>query len=230
MTEHPRKLLLWDIDGTLLLGDHAGERALLVSLRRTFGIEGSLDRVDIAGRTDRFISENLLRIHGVEPTSQALHDFLEGYLAALAEEMPRGRPRLLPGVPGILETVARRPDLAQGLLTGNLVRGAQLKLDHFSVWHYFPFGAFADDSPLRNELGPHALRRAGEHHEAHFAPAHTFIIGDTRHDIACARAIGARAIAVATGRFSVEQLAAESPDLLLRDLSDPAPFFAYIDA
>jgi len=230
MPDRPRKLLLWDIDGTLLFGDRGGERALLVSLRRVFDIEGSLERVDIAGRTDRFITENLLRAHGVEPTPRAMHDFLEGYLAALPEEMPRGKPRLLPGIVAILEAVAARRDLAQGLLTGNLERGARLKLEPFGVWHYFPFGAYADDSPLRNDLGPHALRRAAAHHAAEFAPRDVFIIGDTPHDIDCARAIGARAIGVATGRFSVEKLAAHGADLVLPDLGDPAAFFAFIDA
>ena len=230
MASSGRKLLLWDIDGTLLFGDHGGERALLVSLRRVFGVEGSLGAVEIAGRTDRYITENLLRAHGIEPTAEAMHDFLEGYLAALPEEMPRGKPRLLPGIVQILETIAGRPDLAQGLLTGNLQRGARLKLEPFGVWHYFPFGAFADDSILRNELGPHALRRATEHHAAEFAAERTYIIGDTPHDIDCAKAIGARAIGVATGRFSVEQLAAHGADLALPDLGDPAAFFAFIDA
>lgn len=230
MTSHARTLLLWDIDGTLLFGDHAGERALLASMRRVFGIEGSLQHVDIAGRTDRYITENLLRAHGIEPTPAAVHDFLEGYLAALPEEMPRGKPRLLPGIVTILEAVAARADLAQGLLTGNLQRGARLKLEPFGVWHYFPFGAFADDSMLRNELGPHALRRAAAHHAVGFSAERTFIIGDTPHDIDCARAVGARAIAVATGRYSVEQLAAHGADLSLPDLGDPAAFFAFIDA
>lgn len=229
MTAPRRKLLLWDIDGTLLFGDRAGERALLVSLRRVFGVEGALGSVEIAGRTDRYISENLLRAHGVEPTPKAVHDLLEGYLEALPGEMPRGKPRLLPGIVAILEAVARRADLAQGLLTGNLERGARLKLEPFGVWHYFPFGAYADDSILRDELGPHALRRAAAHHATEFTPECTFIIGDTPHDIACARAIGARAVGVATGRFSVEELAACGADLALPDLGDPGAFFAFID-
>lgn len=229
MPAAPRKLLLWDIDGTLLFGDHAGERALLVSLQRVFGITGSLGTTDLAGRTDRFITVNLLRAHGIEPTADAIHAFLEGYLAALPEEMPRGKPRLLPGIVAILEAVAARADLAQGLLTGNLQRGARLKLEPFGVWHYFPFGAYADDSPHRNDLGPHALRRAAAHCAAEFSPASTFIIGDTPHDIDCARAIGARAIGVATGRYSVEQLAAHGADLVLPDLGDPGAFFAFID-
>lgn len=225
----PRKLLLWDIDGTLILGDHAGERALLRSLERVFRVSGSLERVEIAGRTDRYIAENLLRAHGIEPTAEAVHDFLEGYVAALPEEMPRGKPRLLDGVLRALEAVAARPDLAQGLLTGNLQRGARLKLEHFDVWRFFPFGAFADDSAHRDDLGAHALRRAREHHADEFAAERTFVIGDTPHDIACGRAIGAATIAVATGRFPVSELVAHAPTIVLPNLEDTAAFLAFVD-
>jgi len=224
------KLLLWDIDGTLMLGDRAGERALVVAMRTVFGIEGTLQTVEVAGRTDRLIATDLLRAHGIEPTPESIHDFLEGYLAALPVELGRGRPRLLPGILRILEAVALRPDLAQGLLTGNLTRGAHLKLSHFDVWRYFPFGAFADDATLRNELGPHALRRANAHHAAEFRPERTFVIGDTPHDIACGKAIGAATIGVATGKFSVAELAACNPTLTLPDLDDVDGFLAFIDA
>jgi phosphoglycolate phosphatase len=226
----PEKLLLWDIDGTLMLGDRAGERALVVALRNVFGIEGTLQHVEVAGRTDRLIAEDLLRAYAIEPSAKNIHDFLEGYLAALPDELGRGQPRLLPGIVRILEAVAARTDLAQGLLTGNLARGARVKLSHFDAWRYFPFGAFADDATLRNDLGPHALRRARAHHTAEFAPERTFVIGDTPHDVACGKAIGAATIAVATGKFSVEELAACAPTYTLADLSDADGFLAVIDA
>jgi phosphoglycolate phosphatase-like HAD superfamily hydrolase len=108
--------------------------------------------VEIAGRTDRLIADALLRAHAIEPTPRAVHDFLEGYLAALPAELGRGQPRLLPGILRILDAVAARSDLAQGLLTGNLVRGARLKLAHFDVWRYFAFGAFADDAVERTKM------------------------------------------------------------------------------
>ena len=224
------KLLLWDIDGTLMLADRAGERALLTSLRRVFGIDGTLDRIEVAGRTDRLIAHDLLSAYSIEPTPRAIHDFLEGYLAALPEELPRGRPRLLPGILGVLQAVAARRDIVQGLLTGNLERGARVKLSQFEVWHYFPFGAFADDAVQRNDLGSHALRRAGAHHVVEIQPERTFVIGDTPHDIACGKAIGAATIAVATGRFSVSELAAHEPTLVLPDFDDTAGFLAFIDA
>jgi phosphoglycolate phosphatase-like HAD superfamily hydrolase len=226
----PQKLLLWDIDGTLMLGDRAGERALVVALRNVFGLEGTLAQVEVAGRTDKLIAEDILRVYGIASTPKTIHDFLEGYLAALPGELGRGKPRLLPGILRTLEAVAARPDLAQGLLTGNLSHGARLKLSHFDVWRYFPFGAFADDAVQRNDLGPHAVRRAGDHHAAEFLPPHTFVIGDTPHDVACGKAIGAATIAVATGQFSVATLAACEPTLVLPDLEDTAGFLAFIDA
>jgi phosphoglycolate phosphatase-like HAD superfamily hydrolase len=224
-----RKLLLWDIDGTLLFGDHAGENALKESLRRAFGVEGSLAGTELAGRTDRHIADQLLRAHGIEPTPQGIHDLCEAYIAALEEELPRRNARLLPGVVAALEAVAARPDLAQGLLTGNLRRGAQLKLERFDTWRFFPFGAFGDDSPDRNELGHHALRRARAHHDHPFEPELTYVIGDTPHDVACGRAVGARTIAVATGRHSFDELAACRPTAVLRDLTDTSAFLAVVD-
>ena len=137
---------------------------------------------------------------------------------------------MLPGVLVLLVTLHRRPDVAQGLLTGNLRRGAEFKLTHYQVWHFFEFGAFADDSPRRNELGPHALRRARERHRHEFAPHDTFIIGDTPHDIECGQVIGARTIAVATGRNSVADLAVHAPTAVFADFADTAAFLRVIDA
>ncbi|MBM3852765.1 MAG: hydrolase, partial [Verrucomicrobia bacterium] len=123
----------------------------------------------------------------------------------------------------------RRADIAQGLLTGNIRRGAEFKLTHYRVWHYFEFGAFADDSPRRNDLGPHALRRAGALHRHEFTPARTFIIGDTPHDIECGKVIGARTIAVATGRHPVAELARHAPDAVFPDFADTAALLRVID-
>lgn len=225
-----RKLLLWDIDGTLIMGDRAGERALIASLKSTFGIDGSLDSIELAGRTDKLIAMDVLRAYGIEPTHEAIHDYLEGYLAQLAAELSSGKPQLNPGIIKALEAVAGRADLAQGLLTGNLVRGAKIKLEHFDVWNFFPFGAFADDSAIRDELGPHALKRAGTHHEEEFLPELTFVIGDTPHDIQCGKAIGAATVAVATGLHSVEKLQASEPTVVFRDLSDTQAFLDFIDS
>jgi phosphoglycolate phosphatase len=128
--------------------------------------------------------------------------------------------RVLPGVREILRAAADHGAIAQGLLTGNMRRGAQVKLAHHGLWGHFEFGAFGDDSEFRNELGPHAVRRALERHGVNFAADDVWIIGDTPHDIACGKIIGARTLAVGTGGATVDQLRAHAPTALMENLAD----------
>lgn len=226
-----KKLILWDIDGTLIVSHGAGARAMERALTRRFGVTCDLGVIDWAGRTDSWIVGEVFRHAGIPATPTNAHDYLETYLELLPRELADGpQGQVLPGVLELLETLHQRPDVAQGLLTGNLRRGAEFKLTHYRVWHYFEFGAFADDSPLRNDLGPHALRRARERHAVDFAPTDTFIIGDTPHDIECGKVIGAKTIAVATGRYSAAELSAHTPTAVFTDFSDPAAFLQVIAA
>jgi phosphoglycolate phosphatase len=225
-----KKLILWDIDGTLITSGGAGERALIAALKTGFGLDGSLNWLEYSGRTDAWIAHEVLRHYGLPETPENIQRYLEGYLHALVTEMPNPRARLHAGILSLLETLHRRTDLAQGLLTGNLQRGARIKLEHFAVWHYFEFGAFADDSPRRNDLGSHALRRARERHGIEFPPQNVFIIGDTPWDIECGKFIDAKTIAVATGNFSVEQLRAHQPTAVFADFNDTTAFLRAIDA
>ncbi|MDK3160811.1 HAD hydrolase-like protein [Kamptonema cortianum] len=226
-----RKLLLWDIDGTLLTTGGAGVNALATALRREFHVEfhPTDGDPDIGGRTDKYIASALLKRFGHEASESNIHRFLEAYLEELPKQLASRPGTVLAGVADILEEVTRRPHLAQGLLTGNLRRGAGIKLSHYRIHHFFEFGAFADDSALRNELGPHARRRAGEYHDCEFAPENVFVIGDTPHDIECGKAIGARTIAVATGAYSLEQLAAHDPTAVFADFRDEKSFFDLVD-
>ena len=225
----PRKLLLWDIDGTILHTGKAGETALGQAMEKLHGLSSGLQGLEIAGRTDKWIVEQLLAREGLAHGEKEIARFLDVYVERLAEELPRREGGLHPGVLGILEEAHRRPDLVQGLLTGNIEKGARLKLSRYGVNHFFEFGAFADDSPVRNELGPHAQRRARDRHGEEFSPERIYIIGDTPHDVACARAIGAKAMAVATGSFSVEQLRACGADTVFSDLGHPEAFFRLLD-
>jgi phosphoglycolate phosphatase-like HAD superfamily hydrolase len=221
-------LLLWDIDGTLISSGGAGMSALERALGDVFGVTGSLDDIDFAGRTDRWIMRQVFGKYGLPATEGNFTRYLDGYVAALPAQLANPRARVFPGVREILATAAARADLAQGLLTGNLVRGAQVKLGHHGLWDFFPFGAFADDGELRNDLGPHALRRAREHHGVEFAPERVWIIGDTPHDIACGKIIGARTLAVTTGNYTADELAAHTPTALLPDLADSVAFWKAI--
>ncbi|OHE80993.1 MAG: hydrolase [Verrucomicrobia bacterium RIFCSPLOWO2_12_FULL_64_8] len=225
-----RKLVLWDIDGTLIVSHGAGVRAMERALREQFGVSGSFEQIDWAGRTDSWIAHEALSRHGLADTPENVRDYLEAYLRILPLELQARQGWTLPGIIELLEIIHRREDLAQGLLTGNLARGAQLKLSHYRVWHYFEFGAFADDSPRRNDLGPHALRRARESHRVEFPPDRTFIVGDTPHDIECGRVIGAHTIAVATGRHSADELRAHRPTAVFSDFHDTAAVLRLIDA
>ena len=217
-------LLLWDIDGTLTLSGGAGMRALQQALARECGIDRSLADIDYAGRTDRYIvSQILLRI-GLPDTEANHARLIEAYLLELPQALHNPGTRVLPGVAAALAILAARPDCALALLTGNIERGARIKLGHHGLSHYFKFGAFADDSPARNDLGPVALRRAQAHCGVAFAPERVFVIGDTPHDIACGRVIGARTIAVATGQYPLEQLQPHAPTAVLPDLADTAGF------
>ncbi len=213
-------LLLFDIDGTLITSGGAGERALRRGFRERFGIDDDLRGVEIAGRTDGGIARQILRTHGLAETPENISGFIDSYLAHLADELSRCGGGLLPGIVPLLETLRDRPGVVLALLTGNVARGAELKLTHYGVWRFFEFGAFADDHHERNELGPFAQRRARERHGIDFPPERTFILGDTPHDIACARAIGARAVAIATGKFTVAELSAHGPDFVFADLTD----------
>ena len=193
------------------------------------GISRGLQGLEIAGRTDKWIVEQLLARDGLAHGEQEIARFLDVYVERLAQELPVRQGGLHPGVLGILEEGHRRQDIVQGLLTGNIEKGARLKLSRYGVNHFFEFGAFADDSPVRNELGPHAQRRARDRHGEEFAPDRIYIIGDTPHDVACARAIGAKAIAVATGSFSAAELQACGADAVFTDLGHPEKFFRLLD-
>lgn len=213
-------LVLFDIDGTILTSGGAGEYALRVGFEEEFGIRDDLAKVDISGRTDSFIAQQMLRLHGLELSAENFKKFYAGYLRNLARELPVRVGRLLPGINAILGELSGRSEVAVGLLTGNLREGARLKLEHYGVAGYFAFGAFADDHHDRNALGPFALERARGLHGVDFDSRRVTVVGDTPHDVRCARAMGARALAVATGSFGVEELRGSEPDALLEDLSD----------
>ncbi len=223
-----KTLLLWDIDGTLIDSGGGGDRALRAALEREFGIVDSLAWLELAGRTDVWIARQMLEHFNEETSDRNIRRLLDAYLSEVGGQMANPRARVLPGVRDILEAAQAHGDVAQGLLTGNLERGARIKLAHFDLWKYFPFGAFADDSATRNELGPHAIRRAAEHHRIPFLPDRVFVIGDTPHDIACGKAIRARTVAVATGRYDLPALQSHAPDAAFADLSDlPAVLQAF---
>jgi phosphoglycolate phosphatase len=213
-------LLLFDIDGTLLTSGGAGIHALRRGFKDRFGIDDNLREIEIAGRTDSAIARQVLAKHALPETAENLAAFFDGYLHHLALLLPEKQGRLLPGVLQLLDALRSQAEAVLALLTGNLARGAELKLTHYGVWHYFEFGAYADDHHDRNQLGHFARARAKERHGIEFPPERIFVLGDTPHDVSCARAIGAQAVAIATGNYPRERLAAAAPDFLFDDLSE----------
>ncbi len=159
-----KRLLLFDIDGTLIHSGGAGVEALKRALTERFGIKDDLHDIEIAGMTDSGIVISILKKHQIPTTADNIAAFLDSYVHFLSLELPRRKGKLLPGVLELLEKLKTRKHLVLGLLTGNVSRGAQLKLGHYGVWHFFEFGAFADDHHNRNELGAFARARAKEKH------------------------------------------------------------------
>lgn len=213
-------LLLWDIDGTLIPSNGAGEESLRKALVNRYGILDDIDDVEIAGRTDISIAMEICSRHpdhGMEPL-----EFLDAYLEQLPIQLREKRGNVCPGVREFLEQSKAHPEIHNGLLTGNMRRGATIKLNHYGLNDFFRFGAFADDSPDRNNLGPVALERACHLFKKTFHRKSTWVIGDTPRDIECARALGCKVLAVSTGRYSITELRKYQPDLALPDLSDSA--------
>lgn len=223
-----RRLILFDIDGTLLITGGAAKKAFVRAVQDTYGVVGRLETFPFDGKTDPQIIRIVLKEAGVaESVIEAkLRDCLNLYVKYNEEELPRATKAVLyPGVRDVLELLSKDERITLGVLTGNVEQGAKQKLAMFDLARYFVFGVYASDSADREELARLALQRAAEVTGHRFEPQETYIIGDTEFDISCARAIGARAVAVATGNSGVERLGSFGPDLLFRDYSHPGRFY-----
>jgi phosphoglycolate phosphatase-like HAD superfamily hydrolase len=202
-----KTLVLFDIDGTLLQTLGAGIRGMNAAFARLHGRADALDDIAIAGRTDLSIVGDAFAKLGLPagPTDVlALRDAYFDHLGAELARPVEGFFGVLPGVPALLDDLDRRDDVAVGLLTGNFVGGAEIKLGHFDLWRRFSFGAFGDDHLDRRDLVPVAVARAKEQG---ITAGTVIVIGDTPLDIACAHAHGAMALAVATGPYPAADLA-----------------------
>lgn len=216
------RLWLFDIDGTLVDTGGAGMRALQQATEERY--RGTGPELDLAGSTDLGVLAGILTHFGREGGPEEEEAFFGSYLrhleANLGHEGYLGR--VLPGVESLLESLSGAPEVTLGLLTGNISKGAAVKTRRHGLDRHFPFGAYGCDHADRNRLGPVALERASAVTGQKFSGEETLVIGDTPKDIACARAMGARCLAVATGRFTVEELEKHGPDLVVATLEDPA--------
>jgi phosphoglycolate phosphatase len=214
-------VILFDIDGTLIRSGGAGKAAMERALRTEFGVGEIVDRVPYSGRTDPSISHDLLAIHGLAPTPANINRLKAAYLSHLPGALRTFNGIVLPGVRALLDQLHATEHIAVGLLTGNVREGAHRKLSHFDLWQYFPFGAFADDIHERDDIARSAMPEIKRHLGREIDPDRIWVIGDTPLDVKCARAIGARAVAVATGWHSIDELNRARADHVLKDLEDP---------
>jgi phosphoglycolate phosphatase-like HAD superfamily hydrolase len=217
------RLFLFDVDGTLIYAHGAGRLALTRALEDTYGTAGPADLFDSRGKTDPQIVLELMTAAGIPRAGvQArLGDCFQAYVRHLEALMTTGHPvDVMPGITQVVQTLSSRPDALVGLLTGNIEGGARAKLRPTGLLPYFRVGAFGSDDADRRRLPGVAQERARVLARCDIPFRHMVIIGDTPLDIDCARACGAVAVAVSTGQYRAEELAACSPDLLLYDFSN----------
>jgi phosphoglycolate phosphatase-like HAD superfamily hydrolase len=183
-------------------------------------------QVPYSGRTDRAIIRELFQVHGIDETEANLHKLFNGYLRRLPETLRAHRGKVLPGVQDLLTKLSGRSDFAVGLLTGNVRAGARAKLGHFGLFDFFAFGGFGDHHFDRDDVAREALAEVHRHVGQPVPGEQIWVIGDTPLDVQCARAIGARVVAVATGLHTLDDLAATRPDLVLADIADHGPLLS----
>lgn len=219
----PAVLVLFDIDGTLIRTAGAGVRGLNDAFERLHGRRGALQGVPVSGRTDRAILSEVFSRWNEELTDAVVAPLRDCYFEALERELQAAAGPgfgVLPGVHEALDALERDPAFALGLLTGNFERGAAIKLAHFDLWRRFRFGAFGDEHTDRRALVPVAVERA---RAVGIDASHVVVIGDTPLDVDCAHAHGARAVAVATGEYSLDDLAATGADIVVDTLETLHP-------
>ncbi len=219
-------LVLFDVDATLITTSRAGIWAMKAAGRELYGDGFTTDRTEFAGRLDPLILRDLLETNGVEPTAGALAAMRATYRVYLDRRLREGpTPRALPGVMDLLAALSGRMGVVMGLLTGNFPETGAMKLRACGIEpERFPIRVWGDESPQdpprREHLPPVAIGRYREREGREVAPGAVTVVGDTPHDVACARASGCRVIGVATGSYTAEALRDAGADLVLADLGD----------
>jgi phosphoglycolate phosphatase len=224
-----KKLLLFDIDGTLLRAEDATRIAMNKSFKKLFGVNDGIDDISFLGRTDpELFQEVSVKIRGQKLAGPEYVSLVHQYLEYLPRELEKCNFYLMPGVPELLEALALRKDVLLGLETGNIEPAALMKLKRGGIGRYFSFGGFGSDSADRTELVRRAIARSSNFHSGNLLGENIYVIGDSPHDILAGKACGANTIAVGTGKVSKAELLQAMPTLLLADLSDTKLFFRQV--
>lgn len=218
------KLILFDIDGTLLSTQGAARDAFHAALLEVYGSAGPIESHSFAGKTDPQIARELLGLAGFsdDAIDAGLERLWAGYLSRLARDLSNGSPpRVMPGVVPLLERLGRMQDrVTVALLTGNILPGARIKLEAAGLWRHFAFGAYGSDDERRDRLPAIAVARALEHAGRRFRGDEVIVLGDTPSDVSCGRGIGCRAAAVATGPYDTRALHEAGADVVWDTLED----------
>ncbi len=225
-----KKLVLFDIDGTLLSMNAVNRTILADALKEVYGTEGSTGTHNFSGKMDRSIIYEVLLNAGLNNSeiAEKFDQAKETYIEMFRMHAKPSDVLLMEGIRELLDVLSGCSELMLGLLTGNFEGSGRHKLRLPEINHYFPFGAFADDGAHRNELPPIAVEKAYQLTGVTFSEHNIIIIGDTEHDIACARVLNAKSIAVATGTYSTEELKKHNPDVLYENLSQTDVVFREI--
>jgi phosphoglycolate phosphatase len=214
------RLVLFDIDGTLVHTGGAGVKAFSKVFASEFGATDGFERLKFAGRTDVNLVREFFGFHSIPATTENFQRFFDRYVFWLDHILQQSHTQTCPGVPGFIEQLRKLPHPPLlGLLTGNIRLGAEIKLRQFDLWTTFETGAFADDHEQRDQIAAIARERGRRILAEELTDDQVLVIGDTPLDIRCARAIRAKVLAVATGGAKFEELAKHQPDWLARDLN-----------
>ena len=216
------RVLLFDIDGTLIRTGGAGKSAMERAFEKIYGIKNGFDGIQMMGRTDPAILMEAANNYNIKLEDKKIEEFKKAYFQFLEEEIevPRPGKYICPGIPTLLSSLENQTNLVLGLLTGNWRQSGFLKLHHFGIDGYFTIGAFADDSFKREELVPVALKRFEEEYGEKPSQRDVYVIGDTPLDINCAKPYGVCTVGVATGFHSLEELKEAKPDYLFEDFQN----------
>ncbi len=217
------RLVLFDIDETMISSDGTGRRAIGRMLSQTFGIDPGEIKVSMSGKTDPQILSEIFKAANLDESQMSgkQEEMFEFYLSVLQEEVNKANRYIVhDGVLALLDSLLTKEKCYLGLLTGNIERGARIKLERFGLNKYFPLGAYGSDSHDRMHLPAIATNRATEHYRIKFAPSQVVIVGDSIYDVMCAKGYGAKSIAVNTGSTSRSDLEEQKPDFLFSSLAD----------
>jgi len=214
------RLVLFDIDGTLVHTGGAGTAAFTKTFATEFNLHHGTEKMRFAGRTDVSLVREFFKLHGLNETAEHFRQFFDRYVFWLDHIVAQSAGDACCGVFEFLRDLRALPHPPRlGLLTGNIQLGAEIKLRRFGLWDYFEIGGFADDNEDRNHIAAAAFERGRRVLGKNLKPEEVVVIGDTPFDIRCGRFIGAKVLAVATGGSSLEELKQHTPDWLVPDLT-----------